>query len=144
MDAPAAPSVQSSSSVRRVAKKRPRTSTTKPPRFSAVRDAATVVLCLSAVGAVASTDCDALLTCVPSDARGVAWLTFGGAFAVLLYGLVRLINGVRADQFVRAFFGVDTKARTEASRHFARVTLPGVLFAIGTLASMQGLPTAGG
>ena len=155
VDAPTAPvpvsaqgssssSSSSSRSVRRVAKKRPKAATKKPRRTSFVRDAATIALCLSAVGAVASTNCDAILKNVPRDARGIAWLTFGGAFAVLLYALVCLINGFRADQFVRLFFGVDTTARTKASRHFASVTLPGVLFAIGSLASMQGLPTAAG
>lgn len=105
-----------------------------------IRDAAMGALCVSAISAALATNFDSILPALPQQARGVAWLLIGGSFSLGLYMLIYLVTHDRAMALCRLLFGVDPSTAKDA---FAR-SIPAMLFGLGSVASLQSLPTAGG
>lgn len=124
----------------------------KPKKKSAaafgVRDAVTAALCLTAVGAVAAsvggTNCDPLMAMVPQDVQSATWIGFGGLLSLGLYALVKLTNYDRAMRISAAIgktvFGLDA----DSSGVARMLSAPAIIFAVGSLASFQTLPSSAG
>jgi len=113
-----------------------------------VRDGVAVAMCLSAVGAVAvgvgGSDCDPLMRMVPQDMRNAAWLLFGGMLSSSLYGIIRVTHADRA-RAIGAAVGKTVWGLNPAGRSLAHVvSAPAVLFALGSIASCQTLPSFAG
>jgi len=113
-----------------------------------IRDAVTTGLCLTAVGALVAsaggTNFDPLMVMVPREQHSAVWLLLGGLLSSGLFAIVRLVNNGRARQIGAAVgqtvFGIDP-----TSTGFARAfSAPAVLFAIGSIASFQTLPSSAG
>ena len=100
-----------------------------------LRDAATAALCVSAAGFSAlAVNHDSYMRAFPPSAQGLIWLAVGGAHAAGLYAIVALLNSDRAKLATRLLFGDETSSSLA----------PALMFALGSLASFQGLPQAAG
>jgi len=100
-----------------------------------LRDSATTAICLALIRTALTTNFDMHMAVVPRNMRGLAWMLVGGAFSLMLYTAVLLLNVQRAMALCRALFG-DAKG-------FAGMA-PAFLFALGSVASTQSLPMGGG
>jgi len=92
-----------------------------------------VVLCLAAAGA-AQLGSEPLLATVPRELQTMAWMAFGGVFALGMYTIVRLTNErvISIDRALgRLLLGVDQPSSLSSAA---------TLFALGVVASMQAGP----
>jgi len=81
---------------------------------------------------------------LPRDMHSTAWILFGGTLSSVLYGLVRLTNYDRAMAFGsgigKTIFGLDPSGKGLAQM----ICAPAVIFALGSIASFQTLPSSAG
>ena len=100
-----------------------------------LRDAGTAALCVSAAGFFAlGLNHDLYMRALPPSAQGLVWLAIGGALPAGLFGIVALLNADRAKLISKLLFGDETSAKVA----------PALVYALGALASFQGLPQAAG
>ena len=100
-----------------------------------LRDAGTAALCVSAAGFFAlGLNHDLYMRALPPSAQGLVWLAIGGALPAGLFALVALLNASRAKLISRLLFGDETSSKVA----------PALVYALGALASFQGLPQAAG
>ena len=77
---------------------------------------------------------DLYMRALPPSAQGLVWLAIGGALPAGLFGIVALLNADRAKLISRLLFGDETSSKVA----------PALVYALGALASFQGLPQAAG
>ena len=100
-----------------------------------LRDAGTAALCVSAAGFFAlGLNHDLYMRALPPSAQGLVWLAIGGALPAGLFALVALLNAERAKLISKLLFGDETSTKVA----------PALVYALGALASFQGLPQAAG
>ena len=100
-----------------------------------LRDAGTAALCVSAAGFFAlGLNHDLYMRALPPSAQGLVWLAIGGALPAGLFALVALLNADRAKLISKLLFGDETSSKVA----------PALVYALGALASFQGLPQAAG
>ena len=100
-----------------------------------LRDAGTAALCVSAAGFFAlGLNHDLYMRALPPSAQGLVWLAIGGALPAGLFGIVALLNADRAKLISKLLFGDETSSKVA----------PALVYALGALASFQGLPQAAG
>ena len=100
-----------------------------------LRDIGTAALCVSAAGFFAlGLNHDLYMRALPPSAQGLVWLAIGGALPAGLFGIVALLNADRAKLISRLLFGDETSSKVA----------PALVYALGALASFQGLPQAAG
>lgn len=100
-----------------------------------LRDIGTAALCVSAAGFFAlGLNHDLYMRTLPPSAQGLVWLAIGGALPAGLFGIVALLNADRAKLISKLLFGDETSSKVA----------PALVYALGALASFQGLPQAAG
>ena len=77
---------------------------------------------------------DLYMRALPPSAQGLVWLAIGGALPAGLFALVALLNAERAKLISKLLFGDETSSKVA----------PALVYALGALASFQGLPQAAG
>uniref|UniRef100_A0A7S3BSD3 Uncharacterized protein n=1 Tax=Haptolina ericina TaxID=156174 RepID=A0A7S3BSD3_9EUKA len=113
----------------------------KEPTASVTLDVVTTSLCLSAVVA-AALGSDTLMAAVDPHMKSLAWMLFGGGLSCSLYALVRLTNGYRGKGINRALCKLIVGG--EPSGLVGTMLPPSLLFALGSAASFQTLPSNAG
>ena len=111
-----------------------------------LRDAAATVLCVSALGA-AATSTDVVMAMFPKTLplQSTAWMLIGGVVSAMLYMLVALVHYERAAQIGDAMCQLVFGGFGPRSSALARtLSPPAILFVLGSVASANTLPQVAG
>ena len=129
--APSAAAAARSKKAASAAKKPP-----APKGVSSVRDALSALAVLAVIG-LAQLGSAPLVESLPKTAQGLGWMGCGGVFAASAYGVLRLLNQVRARALCDAMFG---ESQAESWLQHA---VPALFFALGSAGAMLCLPEGG-